>query len=342
MSLPLILGLLVVLIVGSAFFSGSETALLSARRARLETLAREGRRDARVALDLVADAPRTIAAILVGTNLCNVGASALATALAVRLAGDRGPAFATLLLTPIVLVAGEILPKAYFRHRPTRKLRAIGGSLRASRILFAPAVAVTSGATRILLAAFGVPASESGPVFRREDLESLFAVGPVGSGPDDEPLGPRPDEETALAMAGKALDLKGRLVRDAMVPLPAEWTCPMDATVDEARERFRAGRARFLTAVDAEGRIEGFVAPKHLLGLGGRAPIAGRLRPALLLGEDEPLDAVLRRLRRHQHGVGAVRGRDGRTLGVLTPEDVFEEVVGELRREAPERPPAAD
>ena len=72
------------------------------------------------------------------------------------------------------------------------------------------------------------------------------------------------------------------------------------------------------------------MAPKNLLGGEDDAPVVSRVRAAVLLDPDDPLYEVLQGLRRHQHSVGLVRDREGRTLGVLTPEDVFEEVVGEL------------
>ncbi|HMB69646.1 MAG TPA: DUF21 domain-containing protein, partial [bacterium] len=105
------------LLIGSAFFSGAETAVVSASRARLQRQADEGRGDARAALQRLEDTPRTIAARLVGTNVCNVGATSLVTAIALAQWPEYGPTIATVVLTPVVLFGAEILPKALFRSR---------------------------------------------------------------------------------------------------------------------------------------------------------------------------------------------------------------------------------
>jgi len=322
--------LVALLFAGSGFYSGMETAVVSARRARLERLADEGHRDARTALELLRNTPRTIAAILVGTNLCNIGAASLGTALAVAIWPSYGPEIATAILTPLVLFGAELLPKAYVRARPTQTLRVAGGALRVSAAVLRPLVALTSGATRALLSLLPIPDAERRPVFEREDLENVFMFGAVR---DDTP-GARPAEhgDAALRMAGRALDLRSRTVSQAMVPLPAERTLPGTATVGEAKVRLSTVRGRYLAALDAAGRVAGFVAPKTLLGEADDRRLADLVHPALLLDGDDSLDTVLQGFRTQQPAIGLVRDRDGKTLGVVTAEDVFEEVVGELTR----------
>jgi CBS domain containing-hemolysin-like protein len=324
--LPADLAVVLALLVGSAFYSGAETALVSASRARLETLAAEGRRDAARAIDLIERTPRTLATVLVGTNLCNIGASAFVTSLAVKISPEQGAALATVVLTPIVLFFGEILPKAFFRTRPTRILRYSSAVLRASGVLFAPLGALASGATELLLRLMRVPPEEARPAFRREDLETAFLFGSRPR-PADEPSDPD-ESRSALWMAGKALFLAERTAVDAMVPLAPERTVPTGSSVAGARERFREAGGRYLAVVDGQGRVEGFVAAKNLLGEDPEAPIP--VRPAWSIDPDDRLDEVIQSLRRSQQAIGVVRGRDGETRGILTAEDLFEEVVGEL------------
>jgi CBS domain containing-hemolysin-like protein len=333
----LLLGV-VALIVGSAFFSGSETALVSASHARLQAGAREGRRDARTALELLERSPRTLASILVGNNLCNVAATSVTTALAVRVSADYGPELATIVLTPVLLVTAEILPKAFFRSRPTRLLRRSAGALRALGVLLAPLVGFAAGTTRLLLAAFEVPKGKDKPVFGRGDLEALFTFGKIRE-EEGEPGG-GPGGSTTLRMAGRALDLRDRTVRDAMVPLSESQTCPMSATVRDARDCLRRTQSRFLAALGAGGRVVGFVAAKALLGAADDVPLSRLVQSAFVLDADDPLDEVLLALRRRQQSIGLVRDREGMTLGVVTVEDVLEEIVGELRAAglSPEEP----
>jgi len=320
-----------VLLVGSAFFSGSETAVVSASRARLERLAEGERRDARAALGLLRDTPRTIAATLVGTNVCNIGAASLATAFAVGVSPEHGPALATLVLTPIVLFGGEILPKALFRTHATSLLLASAGALQAFTWLFRPVMALTSATTRALLFVLRIPPSDRGPVFRREDLENLFLYGVADAERRDTP----PETGATLRMAGRVLELVKRSVSEAMVPLPPEVTIPAAGTVGDAVACFRRTRRGILAALDDRGEVAGFVSARDILGEPPDRAVAPYLRPTYHLGPDDSLDGAIGGFRRRRHSVGLVRDAEGRTLGMLTPEDVLEEVVGELRHSEP-------
>jgi CBS domain containing-hemolysin-like protein len=324
--------LLGALVAASGFFSGVETAVISANRARLQNLADAGRRDARAALRLVEEATRTIATAVVGSNFANIGAASLATALAVRVSPEHGPAIATVLLTPVVLFFGEILPKAAVRAHPTDALRLFADSVRAATALFRPFLFLLFLATRGLLRLLPIPEVETRPVFRRADLENLFLFGVAR---DESPgAAPGARDDAALRMAGKALDLAKRTVRHAMVPLLPERCCPATASVADAKERFRATRGRYLAVLDRAGQVAGFVAAKALLGERDDRPLAELVRPAYVLDLDDSLDEVMRAFRSQHQAIGLVRDAHGHTLGIVTAEDVFEEVVGELRRAA--------
>ncbi|MGQ0721822.1 MAG: CNNM domain-containing protein [Candidatus Eiseniibacteriota bacterium] len=326
------------LLAGNAFFSGVETSIVSANRARLERLASEGRRDARAALRLLADTPGTVAGALVGTNVCGIAAASLTTAVAAHFWPAHGPLVATLTLTPVVLVGCEILPKALFRSRPTRLLRASAALLSAALVVFRPVLLVTSGATKTLLFLFRVPPAERRPVFGREDLETLFLYGRAGS------EAPESTEraEAAFRMAGRVLDLQRRGVGEAMKPLPAAHTVAAGGTVGEVQERFRETRVPILGLSDAAGRVRGFVAAKDILGVPPETPVAPYGRAVLQLAPHDSLDRAITGFRRRRLGLGLVRDRDGRTLGVLSPEDVLEEVVGEIREARAARPPVPE
>jgi CBS domain containing-hemolysin-like protein len=323
-----------VLLAASAFFSGSETALVSASRARLESLADEGFRDARTALTLLHDTPKTIASILVGTNVSNIAASSMVTVLSIRFVPEEHAALiSTLVLTPVVLFAAEILPKAFFRIRPARNLRVCAGALRAFGTLFTPIVALTSGATRFVLFVLRIPPAERRPVFRRKDLENLLLFGATRRENQDDD-----SDGTAMRMAVKALDLRKRTVSQAMVPLPMDRGCPPGTTVADAVERFRTVGGRFLAILDESGSVAGFVFARRLLGEAGSAPLERFAQSPYVLDLSDTMDDVIHGFRRHQKSIGIVRGRDGETLGVVTLGEVFAEVVGEIRHITTHRP----
>jgi Mg2+/Co2+ transporter CorB len=326
MSGPWVPALLVALVALSAFFSGSEIALLSASRPKLATMAAGGRRDAQRALRLLADTPGNIAMLLVGNNLVNTALSSLATALAVAWAPGHGVAVATAAVAPVLLLAGEILPKSLGRTRPTAWLRRASAPLALARILLQPGVVATSLAVRGLFALLPVPAAERRPLFRRDDLENLFLYG-TARGESGKPVQPR-----WFRMAGRALELGRRRTAEAMVALSAERTCPAGGRVGAALARFRAGGMRYLAAVDERGDVQGIVAAKSLLGADESAPIAPFVRPAYVLDPEQPLDEAIQGFRRHQQSIAVVRDRQGRSLGIVTTEDVLEEIVGEIPR----------
>jgi CBS domain containing-hemolysin-like protein len=226
----------------------------------------------------------------------------------------------------LVLITAEILPKAFFRSRPTRRLQAVSGFLRVAEIVLAPLVAVAGGAARGLLALVRVPAAERQAVFRRSDLEYLFAFGAVQREPFDATL----RRETVLRMAGRTLDLRNRTVAEAAVPVAPESTLPTTATVGEAKERFRQSGAHVLLTVDADRQVTGFVPAKAILGMPSVDRLDPYVQPTQLLAASAPLDGVIRGLRRHPQAIGLVRDETGRTLGIVSAEDLLAEIVGKL------------
>ncbi len=150
-----------VLLFLSAFFSGSETALTAASRARMHQLEKEGgherdRRRARVVNRLRANTERLIGGILLGNNLVNITASALATGLFIAVFGDAGIAYATLVMTALVLVFAEVLPKTYAIADPDRVALRVARPISVAVVLLAPIVFAVQTLVRLILQAFGV------------------------------------------------------------------------------------------------------------------------------------------------------------------------------------------
>jgi len=139
----------------SAFFSGSETALTAASRGKLHSMADKGSRGANRALALTEDTERLIGAVLLGNNLVNILAAALATSLFTRLFGDSGVALATLAMTLLVLIFAEVLPKTYAISNSEGAASFVSAPIRALVIIFAPIVATVRITVRAILRLFG-------------------------------------------------------------------------------------------------------------------------------------------------------------------------------------------
>ena len=139
----------------SAFFSGSETALTAASRGKLHSMADKGSRGAKRALALTEDTERLIGAVLLGNNLVNILAAALATSLFTRLFGDSGVALATLVMTLLVLIFAEVLPKTYAISNSESAASFVSAPIRALVIIFAPIVATVRITVRAILRLLG-------------------------------------------------------------------------------------------------------------------------------------------------------------------------------------------
>ncbi|MBB4304906.1 Mg2+/Co2+ transporter CorB [Rhodobium orientis] len=170
-ALWLMIGGIFALLILSAFFSGSETALTAASRARMHQLEKTGDRRAEIVSRLIATRERLIGALLLGNNLVNILASALATSVLITLFGDAGVAYATLIMTVLVLIFAEVLPKTWAIGDPDRFAIAVSPLVRIIVVLFGPLIAGVEIFVRWLLRAFGAVVDENQAVLSaREEL----------------------------------------------------------------------------------------------------------------------------------------------------------------------------
>ena len=169
-----LLGLLAFLIVCSAFFSSSETGIISLNRYRLRHKAREGHRGAKRASALLSRPDRLLGTILIGNNFVNILASAIATVLAMQIWGEAGIAIATVALTIILLIFGEITPKTLAALRPEAIAYPASLPLQVLLKLFYPLVVALNAISNLLLRLFGIdPSSRSSDSLTTEELRSV-------------------------------------------------------------------------------------------------------------------------------------------------------------------------
>src|SRR3972149_9992769 len=177
LGLGITLGAILGLLLASAFFSGSETALTAASRARMHALEQDGNRRARIVNRLLLSRERLIGAILLGNNLANIAASALATSLFLSLFGDAGVAYATIVMTVIVVLFAEVLPKTYAILNADRMALVVAPAVRFVVAVLAPVTAAMQWIVRHTLRLFGAPVSDDAEVLSaHEELRGAIAL----------------------------------------------------------------------------------------------------------------------------------------------------------------------
>ena len=162
-------GAILFLLILSAFFSGSETALTAASRGQLKSRAEKGERGAARALELTEDSERLIGSILLGNNLVNILATSLATAMLTRVFGESGVALATLVMTLLVLIFAEVLPKTYAISNAETAAARVAGPVRIFVTLLSPVVEVIRAIVRGVLALFGVKIDPDSRIMSMKD-----------------------------------------------------------------------------------------------------------------------------------------------------------------------------
>lgn len=182
-SLVISLGVIAILLVLSAFFSGSETALTAASRPLIHELERKGNRRAGLVNMLRQDKERLIGAILLGNNLVNILASVLATSILIGLFGEAGVIYATVAMTLLVVIFAEVLPKTYAIQNATRMSLAVAPLVRRVVIVLSPVVVILQMFVRIVLRLFGIDISaDQGMTMTAEELHGAIALH-TGEGP---------------------------------------------------------------------------------------------------------------------------------------------------------------
>jgi putative hemolysin len=318
-----------VLILGVFILSLSETALVAASRVRLRRLVDEGDRRAAAVLAL-SESPTFISAIIVAINVLVITISCLTTLLVRRHDGrGLGDDTTRLLVLGIILVAAEITPKNIGASYATPISRWVVGPVIALTWLLSPVVSVVTAAGTLVLRGAGVREVPAGHFITKEDLRAAVDVGE-----EEEVLEPDEGEmfDTALAMAETS-------VRRIMVPRVDVVAVDASATMDEALSAVQdSGFSRIPVYEGDIDRIVGIVYANDLLRAlraGDRPDATARdlMREAILIAETAPVDRVLRQMRERQVHFAVVIGDQGGTEGIVTIEDILEELVGDIEDE---------
>lgn len=326
---PLFMLIILVVLLGfSAFFSGSETGLMAISRLRLRHLAEIMPMRVRLVERLLKRPERLIGTILLGNNLVNVAMSAIATALAISFWGERGIAYVTGGLTLVILIFAEITPKVYAKYFNERVSFIASPVLNVIMIVFNPMVALVTYISNKILSLMGVDVSKiKRPLFTEAEVKTCIKMA------WDE--GTITNEEREIL--SRVFTLNDKTVADVMIPKEEMTVLKMDAPTEEiVRTVVKTGYSRFPVTKGRDLDIAGMIHAKDFFKLvDSKKPVSLHriLRPAYFVPADKKIDAQLRGFQAKKLHQAIVLDAGGRVTGLITLEDILEELVGAIQDE---------
>jgi putative hemolysin len=319
MSFTLAIALILVCVVCEAFFSGSEIALVSADRLKLQADARAGGRRAAVALALLERPAVTLSTCLIGTNLSTMTAATLAAA-AVAARPELPAVLGAVIVIPLTLTIGEMVPKVLFQHHANQVVPLIALPIRVFSILFRPVVFLLEAASRVV----GAGQNQTVGVTREEILLLMDSAPSTDMDPKDQ-------EMIRRVFAFTEADVEA-----VMVPLIRVDAIPDTATCAEAAQAMTSsGHSRLPVYHLRVDRVTGIVMHQDLLAAADwSVPVTAVARAPLFVPETKPVEQLLLQMRRERQRIAVAVDEYGGAVGIITVEDLLEEIVGEIEDES--------
>ena len=318
-------GILAFLLVLSGFFSGSETSLMSLNRYKLKHLAKSGNRGAKRSQQLLAKPERLIGLILLGNNFVNICASALATIIGMRLYGEAGIAIATGVLTFVILIFSEVAPKTIAALHPERFAFPVSLILKPLLTLLYPLVWLTNLMANSVLRLLGVPLNQNNnDTLSREELRTVVN--------EANAMIPRRHQSMLLSI----LDLEQVTVEDIMIPRNEVFAINLADDEEKINKQLTSSQhTRVLVYESDIDNVKGILHLKNVLHqqVGGQLShdtIRSITREPYFIHEGSQLHNVMKDMQQHRRRIGVVVDEYGEMLGLVTLEDILEEIVGEF------------
>ncbi|WP_439102944.1 HlyC/CorC family transporter [Congregibacter sp.] len=323
--LGLLFAVLAALILMSGFFSSSETGMMSLNRYRLKHLRKQHHKGAMRASKLLDRPDRLIGLILIGNNLVNIAASAIATVIAIRLYGDAGIVIATILLTLVILIFAEVTPKTIAALYPEKVAFPASVVLLPLMRLLIPLVAIVNWVTNGLLRLLGINTNEAGEErVSREELRTIVS--------DPDAMIP----QRHRGMLVNILDLEGVTVDDIMVPRNEFYGIDLDESDESILETIHRSSHTLLPVWrEDSNNIEGVLHLRNVSrvvdrdGL-SRSGLIGALDKPYFIPESTPLHTQLRNFQQKKFRLALVVDEYGDVIGLVAVADILEEIVGEF------------
>lgn len=324
---PLVIALAALLCV-SAVFSLTEASFLAVNKVRLRHLMQRGNPAARLVYHLLTRLDRLIVTILVGNNLVNVIITVVGTVLFVELLGvRRGPLAATVAITVLLLVFAEITPKLFAATHADRVALILARPSQWLILLMRPLVWLFTGVSQTILRLLGERRLARSPLVTEEELKVMIEMG--------REAGVVAEHE--LRMLHRIFEFDDTLVRDVMVPREAIAGVNISEPPEAALDLFiEEGHSRIPVYRDSIDQIEGIIYARDLLAVWrhqGLFVLPDLIRPAYLVPETTRVAQLLSDFQRLKVQIAVVQDAKQATVGLVTLEDLLEEIVGEIRED---------
>jgi len=314
----------------TALLSASEMAFIASNRVRLRHLAETGDTVAARYLEAFRSPERMLSTAMMGVTIAHIAASSFATWALLPVAGGWTAFVVTVTLVPVMLVFGEVIPKTAARERATAMIRRLFPVLEVATMILAP---ITWGARALVggaLRAVGLRGATTRQFVSREELKLLLQLEPTEADVTS----------TEAEMIDKIFDLGETAVREIMVPLVDVAALPENATPEDAVRLIQErGFSRLPVYADRELNIVGVVTTMDLLRRGAEArDLKTLMRPATYAPETKRIDELLTEMQKGRVQLAVVVDEYGAAVGIVTIEDIVEQIVGEIQDEHDKTP----
>ena len=324
MSIYLIVIAIILMVCLSAFFSGSEMALSSCNLLRMQNLREEGSRRAAVAVRILENFDHALSAILIGNNLVNIGASALVSVLVILMSGsDKYTWIGTAILTIVIIIFGETIPKICAKKSANRVTMRIAYPIRALTVFLTPVIWVMVGLNWLLTFWMKEEKDENS----EEAVEELHSI--IETAEDEKVL-----DEDQSELVRSAIDFSEISAMDVMTARVDVVAIDIEDSWDEILAQIEKSNVSRMPVY--EGSIDNIIGVLYLnrflkaVAEEGKPDIRSLLMPPCYVYKTMKLPAVLNQLRRAKQHLAIVTDEYGGTLGVLSMEDVLEQIVGDI------------
>lgn len=317
---------LIFLLLLSAFFSASETALMSLSKIRIRHMVEDGVKGAKLIEKLTEDPNKLLGSILVGNNVVNIGASALATSVAVKAFGESGVGIATAIMTILVLIFGEITPKSIAKQRSEGVSLKVSGVVNIIVKILRPFVAIFTFISSTVLKLFGGDLNKDQPFITQEELKTMVDVG--------EEEGVLEEEEKEMIF--NVFEFGDIQVKDVMVQRVDIVALGLDSTYDDVIDIIKEEQfSRIPVYNDSIDDIIGIMYVKDLILLNNKDnfKVQDCIREAYYTFEFKKVTELFKEMKKSRNHMAVVLDEYGGTVGIVTIEDLLEEIVGEIEDE---------